>query len=327
MTLILNSAEIKECVQFNAELIPIIEDAFKSLSLGKTVMPPILRVDIEKYHGESDVKAAYIEGLDSFAVKVASGFFNNPKLGLPSSNGLMILLDSQTGVIKSVLLDKGYLTDVRTAIAGAIASKYLSNPESSTVAIIGTGIQARMQLEALTLVREIKNVNVWSRDIKKTHAYIEDVSKNINLNFTAFDNTNEVVNNADILITTTPSKKPLVDYSSLPKGIHITAMGSDAEEKNELEPDIIKNCDVYVPDSQAQTSILGELNHAIKNNLIKSDMIFNDLGKIIINPELGRKNNDDITVADLTGTGVQDTAIARYAYAIADKKKLGIIVN
>jgi ornithine cyclodeaminase len=290
-------------------------------------MPPILRLDIEKYHGESDVKAAYIEGLDSFAVKVASGFFNNPKLGLPSSNGLMILLDSRTGVIKSVLLDKGYLTDVRTAIAGAIASKYLSNPESSTVAIIGTGIQARMQLEALSLVRDIKNVNVWSRDIKKTHAYIEDVSKNINLNFTAFDNTNEVVNNADILITTTPSKKPLVDYSSLPKGIHITAMGSDAEEKNELEPDIIKNCDVYVPDSQAQTSILGELNHAIKNNLIKSDMIFNDLGKIIINPELGRKNNDDITVADLTGTGVQDTAIARYAYAIADKKKLGIIVN
>ena len=327
MTLILNSAEIKECVQFNAELIPIIEDAFKSLSLGKTVMPPILRVDIEKYHGESDVKAAYIEGLDSFAVKVASGFFNNPKLGLPSSNGLMILLDSETGVIKSVLLDKGYLTDVRTAIAGAIASKYLSNPESSTVAIIGTGIQARMQLEALSLVRDIKNVNVWSRDIQKTHAYIEGVSKNINLNFTAFDNTNEVVNNADILITTTPSKKPLVDYSSLPKGIHITAMGSDAEEKNELEPDIIKNCDVYVPDSQAQTSILGELNHAIKNNLIKSDMIFNDLGKIIMNPKLGRKNNDDITVADLTGTGVQDTAIARYAYAIADKKKLGIIVN
>ena len=95
MTLILNSTEIKDCVQFNNELIPIIEDAFKSLSLGKTVMPPILRVDIKKYHGESDVKAAYIEGLDSFAVKVASGFFNNPKLGLPSSNGLMILLDSQ----------------------------------------------------------------------------------------------------------------------------------------------------------------------------------------------------------------------------------------
>ena len=104
MTLILNSNEIKHCVQFNKDLIPIIEDAFKSLSLGKTVMPPILRVDIEKYHGESDVKAAYVEGLDSFAVKVASGFFNNSKLGLPSSNGLMILLDSQTGIIKDSLM-------------------------------------------------------------------------------------------------------------------------------------------------------------------------------------------------------------------------------
>ena len=323
MTLILNSTEIKDCVKFNAELIPVIEDAFKSLSLGKTVMPPILRLDIEKYHGESDVKAAYIEGLDSFAVKVASGFFNNPKLGLPSSNGLMILLDSQTGVIKSVLLDKGYLTDVRTAIAGAIASKYLSNLNSSTVAIVGAGIQARMQLEALTLVRDIKNVNVWSRDIKKAHAYIENVGKNINLNFQAFDNINEVVKTADILITTTPSKKPLIDFSALPKGIHITAMGSDAEEKNELNPNIIKNCDAYVPDSQAQTSILGELNHAIKNNLIKNDMIFNDLGKIILNPELARKNTHDITVADLTGTGVQDTAIARYAYSIALNKNLG----
>ncbi len=327
MTLILNSTEIKDCVKFNKDLIPIIEDAFKSLSLGKTVMPPILRVDIEKYHGESDVKAAYIEGLDSFAVKVASGFFNNPKLGLPSSNGLMILLDSQTGVIKSVLLDKGYLTDVRTAIAGAIASKYLSNPESSTVAIIGAGIQARMQLEALTLVRDIKNVNVWSRNIEKTHVYIENMSKNFNLNFQAFDNTDDVVKNADILITTTPSKNPLIAYSSLPRGIHITAMGSDAEEKNELDPEIVKNCDIYVPDNQAQTMILGELNHAIKNTLIKSDMIFNDLGKIIINPELGRKNIQDITVADLTGTGVQDTAIARFAFSTAKEKKLGTVIK
>ena len=327
MTLILNSTEIKDCVQFNKELIPIIEDAFKSLSLGKTVMPPILRVDIEKYHGESDVKAAYIEGLDSFAVKVASGFFNNPKLGLPSSNGLMILLDSQTGTIKSVLLDKGYLTDVRTAIAGAIASKYLSNPESSTVAIIGAGIQARMQLEALTLVRDIKNINVWSRDIQKTHAYIENMSKNFNLNFQAFDNINDLVKNADILITTTPSKKPLIKSSSLPKGIHITAMGSDAEEKNELDSEIIKNCDVYVPDNQSQTMILGELNHAIRKNLIPKQTLFHDLGKIISNPELGRKSKKDITVADLTGTGVQDTAIARYAYAIANKKKLGTIVE
>ena len=140
---------------------------------------------------------------------------------MPSSNGLMILLDSQTGIIKSVLLDKGYLTDVRTAIAGAIASKYLSNPESSTVAIIGAGIQARMQLEALSLVRDIKNVKVWSRDINKANEYIQTLKKIYDFNFQAFDNTNDLVKDADILITTTPSKNPLIKFSSLPKGTHI----------------------------------------------------------------------------------------------------------
>ena len=177
MTIILNSSEIKKCVHLNEQLIPVIEDAFKSLALGKTTMPPILRLDIEKYHGESDVKAAYIEGLDSYAIKVASGFFNNPKLGLPSSNGLMILLDSQTGVLKSVLLDKGYLTDVRTAIAGAIAAKHLSNKEVANAGIIGAGIQAKMQLEALLLVRKIKSANIWSRDARKTKLFAENLKK------------------------------------------------------------------------------------------------------------------------------------------------------
>ena len=184
-----------------------------------------------------------------------------------------------------------------------------------------------MQLEALSLVMDIKNVKVWSRDINKANEYIETLSKKYDFNFQVFGNTHDLVKDADILITTTPSKNPLIKYSSLPKGIHITAMGSDAEKKNELDPEIIKNCDAYVPDNQAQTMILGELSHAVKNNLIKNNTTFNDLGKIIINPELGRNNIDDITVADLTGTGVQDTAIARYAYAIANKKELGTIVK
>ena len=210
MTLVLNSSEIKKCVQLNEQLIPIIENAFKSLALEKTTMPPILRLDIKKYHGESDVKAAYIEGLDSYAIKVASGFFNNPKLGLPSSNGLMILLDSKTGVLKSVLLDKGYLTDVRTAIAGAIAAKHLSNPESSNVGIIGAGIQAKMQLEALLLVRNIKSAYVWSRNSKKTNTFVENLKGKINIKINACESPEETVNSSEILITTTPSKSPII---------------------------------------------------------------------------------------------------------------------
>ena len=327
MTLVLTSNEIKKCVQLNGQLIPIIEDAFKSLALGKTTMPPILRLDIEKYHGESDVKAAYIDGLDSYAIKVASGFFNNPNLGLPSSNGLMILLDSKTGMLKSVLLDKGYLTDVRTAIAGAIAAKHLSNPESSNVGIIGAGIQAKMQLEALLLVRNIKTAYIWSRDSKKTNKFVQNIKDKINIKIIACESPEQTVNLSEILITCTPSKSPIIKSEWLKKGLHITAMGSDAEMKNELDPKIIKDCDYYIPDSQSQTSILGELNHAIKAGLVSSEKKYNELGSVIINSNLGRRNINDVTVADLTGTGVQDTAIARHTYKISADKGFGIMME
>ena len=325
MTIVLQSEDIKKCVELNEQLIPVIEDAFKNLAQGKTTMPPILRLDIEKYHGESDVKAAYIEGLDSYAIKIASGFFNNPKLGIPSSNGLMILLDSQTGVIKSVLLDKGYLTDVRTAIAGAIASKYLSNYDSTKAGIIGAGIQAKLQLEALTLVRKINTAYIWSRDSTKTKKFVEEIN-NLNVNLEVCSSAEEVLRKSEIVVTTTPSKSPLIKSDWLKKGLHITAMGSDAEQKNELDPLIIKQCDLYIPDSLSQTTILGELHHALEKNIVSSDNTYDELGNVILDSNLGRKSKDDITICDLTGTGVQDTAIARYTFNLALKKKLGIEV-
>jgi ornithine cyclodeaminase len=325
MTIILQSEYIKKFVELNEQLIPIIEDAFKNLAKGKTTMPPILRLDIEKYHGESDVKAAYIEGLDSYAIKIASGFFNNPKLGIPSSNGLMILLDSQTGVIKSVLLDKGYLTDVRTAIAGAIAAKHLSNYDSTKAGIIGAGIQAKLQLEALTLVRKINTAYIWSRDSIKTNKFVEE-NINLNVNLEVCSSAEEVLGKSEIVVTTTPSKFPLIKSDWLKKGLHITAMGSDAEQKNELDPLTIKQCDLYVPDSLSQTAILGELHHALEKKIVPSDNTYDELGNVILDSNLGRKSKDDITICDLTGTGAQDTAIARYTFNLALKKKLGIKV-
>ena len=325
MTIILQSEDIKKCVELNEQLIPVIEDAFKNLAQGKTTMPPILRLDIEKYHGESDVKAAYIEGLDSYAIKIASGFFNNPKLGIPSSNGLMILLDSQTGVIQSVLLDKGYLTDIRTAIAGAIAAKHLSNYDSTKAGIIGAGIQAKLQLEALTLVRKINTAYIWSRDSIKTSKFVEEIN-NLNVNLEVCSSAEEVLRKSEIVVTTTPSKSPLIKSDWLKKGLHITAMGSDAEQKNELDPLIIKQCDLYIPDSLSQTTILGELHHALEKNIVSSDNTYDELGNVILDSNLGRKSKDDITICDLTGTGVQDTAIARYTFNLALKKKLGIEV-
>ncbi len=323
--LILNKNDIIQHVNLNKNLIPIIEEAFISLSKGLVMMPPIMRIDIEKYHGESDVKAAYVEGLDSFAIKIASGFFDNPKLGLPSSNGLMVLLDSKTGVVKSILLDEGYLTDTRTAIAGAIATKYLSNQNANSVGIIGAGIQARLQLQAIMLVRKINKIIVWSRDKIKANQLIKSFKDlDLDLDLHVASSCKELASLSEIIVTTTPSKKPLLEFDWIKKGTHITAMGSDAEQKNELDPYMLKYCDQYVPDNQLQTSVLGELHHALKQKIISSKEKFNELGDIINDPSLGRKNKEDITICDLTGTGVQDTAIARFTYNLCKTNNLGI---
>ena len=318
MTIILHQEQIKKLVSLNEDLIPIIENAFVSLSEGKATTPPIMRLDIPEFHGEADVKTAYIKGLDSFAIKIALGFFNNPSIGLPSSNGLMILFDSKTGALKAVLLDQGYLTDIRTAIAGAIASKHLANLEVSNVGIIGVGMQAQLQLQALMLVRKPTNAFIWGRNKGKTSIYIDAMKKKFKINFHQCLNIEELCEKCEIIITTTPSKEPLIKDDWLKKGMHITAMGSDAEHKNELDPRIIKSCNLYVPDKQSQTNILGELHHAIKKEIVDKNKKFKELGEIIKNPNLGRQTKNDITVCDLTGTGVQDTAIARHTYDIAN---------
>ena len=318
MTIILHQEQIKKLVSLNKDLIPIIENAFVSLSEGKATTPPIMRLDIPEFHGEADVKTAYIKGLDSFAIKIALGFFNNPSIGLPSSNGLMILFDSKTGALKAVLLDQGYLTDIRTAIAGAIASKHLANLEVSNVGIIGVGMQAQLQLQALMLVRKPTNAFIWGRNKEKTSIYIDTMKNKFKINFHQCLNIEELCEKCEIIITTTPSKEPLIKNDWLKKGMHITAMGSDAEHKNELDPRIIKSCNLYVPDKQSQTNVLGELHHAIKKEIVDKNKKFKELGEIIKNPNLGRQTKNDITVCDLTGTGVQDTAIARHTYDIAN---------
>ena len=153
---ILTEADLRRLVPLDLEAVAAVEGAFRALAGGSVVMPPILRLDIADANGEVDVKTAYVPGLDSFAIKVSPGFFDNPKLGLPSVNGLMVVLSTRTGLLEAVLLDNGYLTNVRTAAAGAVAARYLSRDNAATAAIVGAGVQARLQLEALTLVRPIR---------------------------------------------------------------------------------------------------------------------------------------------------------------------------
>ena len=314
---ILNERELRALVQLDHDAIACVEHAFKALATMPVVMPPILRLDIEDSNGEVDVKTAYVPGLDSFAIKISPGFFDNPKLGLPSVNGLMVLFSARTGLVEAVLLDNGYLTDVRTAAAGAVAAKHLAREDSTTAGIIGAGVQAGLQLEALTLVRPITHAQVWARDASKAASFAERVSDKLGIEIQAVSSAEAAVRDVDIVVTTTPSTSPLVVHDWLSPGQHITAMGSDAEHKNELSPATIKAADLYVCDRREQCARLGELHHAIDAGLIDPATVFLELGEIIAGKSAGRPSAEAITICDLTGTGVQDTAIATFTYARA----------
>ncbi|ASF41174.1 cyclodeaminase [Halobacillus halophilus] len=305
-------SEIKHVVRLDKKVVDLVEDGFNALSDNKVQMPPIMRIDVPEHNGEVDIKSAYIRGYDSFAIKLSSGFFNNPQMGLPSANGLMILLSAETGRPMAILADQGLLTDLRTAAAGAVAARHLSRQDSRTAGIIGTGAQARLQLEALSLVRPIERVLVYGRDIKKADAYKEDIEERLSLPVEVCAHPQEVAENSDIVVTTTPSSEPLIKGEWLQPGVHVTAMGSDAEHKQELETSVLVRADQLVCDVKAQSVRLGELRNGQQETV---DRAF-ELGEITSGRKQGRQSPDEVTVCDLTGTGVQDTVIARHVYSL-----------
>lgn len=316
-TVILTQAELRRCVEIDLEAVNLVAEAFSALARGEAVMPPILRLDIADHHGEVDVKTAYVKGFDSFAIKISPGFFDNPKLGLPSVGGMMVLLSAKTGLVEALLLDKGYLTDVRTAAAGAVAAKHLARETFHTAGVIGAGVQARLQMQALKLVRDYQKLYVWARDRSKVQAYADEMGVKLGVQVVIADNPEAVVRQSDVVVTSTPARSPLIRAEWLHPGLHITAMGSDAEEKNELDPRVLARADRFVCDRRSQSITLGELHHAVESGVLSAEEAVDELGEITSGQKPGREREDQITVCDLTGTGAQDTAIALHAYRLA----------
>jgi ornithine cyclodeaminase len=320
---ILTEAELRRAVSLDVAAVDCIEQAFRTLAGGKVVMPPILSMAIAEHNGEVDVKTAFVPGIEGFAIKISPGFFDNPKLGLPSTSGLMILLSSRTGQVAALLLDNGYLTDVRTAAAGAVAARHLAREDAASACIMGAGLQARMQLRALCLVRPIRQAAVWARDAAKAQAMAGEMTAELELPVTANTDPAAAVAGADVIVTTTPSPTPILQADWLRPGQHITAMGSDQHGKNEIAPACLARADIYVPDRLSQTRLLGELRSAIEQGVAAADRHYAELGEVIAGTAPGRRSDSDITIADLTGTGVQDTAIATLARDRAEAAGLG----
>lgn len=324
---ILTEADLRKTVKLDLDAVACVEHAFAALAQGGVEMPPILSMAIPQNNGEVDVKTAYVPGVESFAIKMSPGFFDNPKIGLPSTSGLMVLFSARTGMVEALLLDNGYLTDVRTAAAGAVAAKHLAPETAKSACVLGAGTQAKLQLQALCLVRPIEKAAIWARDQTKAELAAKEMTELLGREVSAANSLEEAVRAADVVVSTTPSAKPLITADWLRAGQHITAMGSDQHHKNELDPACFQRADLYVPDRQSQTALLGELHHAIAAGTVAGNQKFYELGDIVIGKAAGRKTLDDITICDLTGTGIQDTAIATFARQKAETAGTGTRID
>lgn len=323
---VFTEAELRDVVPLAADDLTPIAEGFARLAAGKVEQPPILRVDVPEHHGEIDVKAAHVQGWDSFAVKMSTGFFDNPARGLSTSYGLMVLVSAETGVTLGVLLDNGYLTRIRTALAGGLAADLLARRDSASVAILGAGDQARWQLRALKFVRDVQRVRVWARRTEQSEAYAADMAAELDLEVEPVGLAETAVKGADIVVTTTPATEPILERTWLSAGTHVTAMGSDAENKRELSASVLTAADLVVCDHPPQSRRLGELR-PLDDDALESLSGPVPLGEIVSGAHSGRTSDSQITVCDLTGTGVQDTVIARIAYQRCRDAGLGIVVQ
>ena len=314
MPKVLKLDEIKRLIDIPT-LIREIEAGFVLYSEDKVVVPPVGFLHFDQPPGDVHIKYGFVKGDDFYVLKMASGFYNNAELDLPVADGLILVFSQQSGHLKLILLDKCWLTDMRTAAAGAVVAKRLAPGRLQHIGIVGTGVQARMQLELLKDVVDCQSCFIWGRDANKVQVMIEDLQareaiQTWGLDLKAATEIDELVSQCNLIVTTTSAREPLIRADQVQKGTHITAMGSDDHGKQELEAELLAKADRVVADSISQCVDHGECFHAVKNGLIEEGSIL-ELGNVIKNPAVGRTHDGQITVADLTGVAIQDIQIAK----------------
>jgi len=314
MTTILQLDEIKRLVDV-PQLIAELERGFVLYSDGKVNVPPVGFLHFDDPPGDVHIKYGYVLKDDYYVLKMASGFYDNPALDLPASDGLILVFSQKTGELKLILLDKCWLTDQRTAAAGAVAAKHLAPRNVRAIGIVGTGVQARLQLEMLRNVINCQRCLIWGRNVEKVQEMIGELKtreyfQDWGLDMEAAASLDDLTRECNLIVTTTPARSPLIRADQVQKGTHITAMGSDDHGKQELDADLLGKADLVVADSIAQCFDHGECHFGVKQGTLDESRIV-ELGTVIKEPATGRANDDQITIADLTGVAIQDIQIAK----------------
>ena len=302
------------------EVLRVVEKAFVLYGRNSVQMPAKIYLHLDKYNGDFRAMPAYIAGMEVSGLKWVNVHPGNIRFGLPTVMAVIILSDPKTG-FPLCIMDATLVTNLRTGAAGGIAAKYLARKNSSVVGLVGCGVQAKTQLLALRELFRIKSVYVWGHKIELAGKFLKD-TRRLGLNIRIKESIPECVRDADIVVTTTPARKPIVKSQWIKAGTHINAIGADAKGKEELDPQLLKRAKIIIDDWQ-QAAHSGEINVPLSRGIISKRDICASLGEVLVGKKKGRENPKEITVFDSTGLAIQDMAVADLVYKRALKKKMG----
>ncbi len=294
------------------DVVAAMKEGFIQYSKDNCVVPPVGELLFDNPPGDVHIKYGYIKNQEYFVIKIASGFYDNAKLGIPSGQGLMLLFKQQTGELAAVLLDEGHLTNLRTVSAGTLATISFGPKSIISVGIIGTGTIAKLQIQQLQQQGVCQSFWLWGRDKAKANQLKLELGDTSEV-YVA-DTCAEVAQHCNVIITTTPSEFPLLQSNDIKKGTLIVAIGSDTHTKQELDSEILAKADMVIADSLSQSKSRGEIFRAVSDGAISEDKIV-ELGIALQDQSLYGLSDDQISIVDLTGVAVQDIMIASAVYS------------
>jgi alanine dehydrogenase len=314
-TLLLSEADVRAVLSMD-DLIAAMETALADFSAGTVTQPLRTVLEVGEHHAFYGVMPAYLPGTPALGTKLVTVFGGNTMLGLPTHLALIVLLDPHTGALRA-LMDGRYITEARTAAVSAVSVDHLAREDARTLAIIGSGVQARSHLEAISRVRDLSDVRVWSRSLARREAFLLDMQPHVTARITMATSAEAAVRGADVVVLVTASKEPVVRDEWIADGTHICAVGACRPAEREMPSSLVARADVFVDSREGALKEAGDIVLAIREGAITADHIRGELGEVAGGRAAGRRSPGRVTVFKSLGMAVEDVAAAHLAYVRA----------
>jgi ornithine cyclodeaminase/alanine dehydrogenase len=306
--LYLTDEDISEILTMK-EAINAVEKAFGEYARGKAIMPPRSTIMLEKYGGSVSLMPSYLEETEALATKIISIYPDNPRIGLPTTVAWIVVNDPETGMLDA-MLDGTYLTAMRTGAVSGVAAKYLAPKDSKIAAVIGCGVQGKTQAWAISEIQDLEELRVFDLSEEGMNRFAEEMGPKLGLDIVKARSGAEAVNDADVVLTATTSRNPVVRREWLRDRVHVGAIGSFYPDYRELDTGIVSEAKVVVDSVEAIMNEAGDILIPIDEGAITADHIHAELGEVVNGEKEGRTSGDGLTVFKSVGLAIQDSAVA-----------------